>query len=108
MHFGPGQLTASHSGGFPTRKEAPAHPARPHRLLTPPEGAKVMRSKRSENKDRNLRGVSRKPATSVVKTHAVELSPWLKIFEDGETLEDEWMGELCAPKSLPISTRRKR
>ena len=35
------------------------------------------------------------------------LSPCLKAFEDGETREVEWFGELRAQEPQPLSTRRK-
>ena len=97
-----------HSRGFQSPKEAPENAGEQRRFLTPQEGAKPMKSKRTGNKKRNGRGVIRKSATTTDETKAANLSPWLKIFEDRETREDEWLGELCAPKSLLLSTRRKR
>jgi hypothetical protein len=67
-----------------------------------------MKFKPTRNKNRNGSGVGQNPGISKPKAKDPGLSPWLKIYEDSETREDEWMGELCAPQSLPLSTRRKR
>ena len=107
-HFGPGKLTAAHSRGFLESEGSPRDAEEQRRFLKLQEGAPPMKIKRTGNKNRNRKGVGRKPATGEVKTKDTDFSPWLKIFEEGETREDEWLGELCAPKSLPLSTRRKR
>jgi hypothetical protein len=66
-----------------------------------------MRPKRNGNKNRNQGEAGLKRGSVPVEAKAAELTFWLKI-DDGETPEDEWLGELRAPKSQPLPTRRKK
>jgi hypothetical protein len=33
--------------------------------------------------------------------------PWVDIRDEQSEEENEWLGSLCAPPTLPLSTRRK-
>jgi hypothetical protein len=68
-----------------------------------------MRSKRTGNKIRHPRRSARKLENGAVGIHVRNAALGLNLIEeDGENREDDWLGELCAPKSLPLPIRRKR
>jgi hypothetical protein len=66
-----------------------------------------MISRRTGNKKRNRKAVNLKLGIKRLPAKAFCLSPCLKAFEDGETREVEWFGELRAQEPQPLSTRRK-
>jgi len=76
-----------------------------------PDGTKLrkhMRSKRKKDKNRIRKGLGRKPSADEEKKAVDGSSQWVDIDDQQTDEEAEWLGELRAPESLPISTRRKR